>query len=82
MPNKDILNMKIDVSYVEEYPCVLCGGDGSVSVETARLFDGQDGDTTCPACRGKGKTRGDINELSRNVIENARTRGPRPGDKQ
>lgn len=33
--------------------CVLCGGDGSVSEETARDYGGYG--CTCPSCEGKGK---------------------------
>ena len=38
----------------EPITCSLCGGDGYVSCETARSYGRSEGDSTCPACDGKG----------------------------
>ena len=39
----------------ERITCVLCGGDGYVSADTAESYGRYEGDTTCPSCDGKGK---------------------------
>jgi hypothetical protein len=43
------------MSKAKKTTCVLCGGDGYVSAETAHQFGRHLGDTTCPSCDGDGK---------------------------
>lgn len=45
--------------------CVLCGGDGFVSPETARQHGRSSPDTTCPCCNGSGVLPGLCRQLTR-----------------